>query len=187
MILSALSRDDQDDLFFAGGQVRSAFLKSLASGAVPAAALPALLRRNGPGATALWRDLLRAAFAAFDSHDFRKPQAELQAHLAAVAALTADPILLRLLAGMLLEEVVKLNKARAAAAPRRDRSKWCRDWASASVLAPLLRVSSYPDPKAVLRAAFDERSALPGSLPAALKDVRGYPQNRCVGYGGGRM
>jgi hypothetical protein len=169
-----LVNDKTDDLFYEGGRVRGDFLKRLGSGHISAALLSHMLAASPSSSTTAWKEILRAAFSTFKAFSFTADLAELHGQLAALAALTSEPVALRLVASMLLEEVVAMN-ADAAAHGLRSLG---RDWEGKSLLGPLLSISGWLDPKRALAAA--RGSPIDGLLPRALKDVRGYPANRCA-------
>ena len=170
--VNLLAKDDKDDLYFEGGQVRTDFLKHLASGRIPAAFLSHMVRVSSTAQTALWKELVTAAFAALKSFSFVNSLEELQGQLAALSVITADPTLLRLVAAMLMAEVVEVNKAAAS-------SQLQRGWESKLLFYHLLNGSGWADPQQAEMAAV-RGSNLPGMLPEALKDVRGYPGKRWV-------
>jgi hypothetical protein len=182
-----LTKDDSNDLFYTGGKHRSAFLKFLGGGHVPAGSIPNLLERCGPASTSAWKDILRSAFAFAGEWRMKDKPEELQERLASLAALTASPTVLHLLASMLLEEVVDANRRMAAAGGRTGgRSDWGRQWESRSILGPLLRVNAAVDAAEAMRDVMMNKE-LSGMFPELLQGLRGYPQNRCglksvIGY-----
>jgi hypothetical protein len=176
-----LTRDDANDLFYTGGKHRSAFLKSLGSGAVPAAAISRLLECAGPAGTAAWKDILRSAFEFAGEWRMKDKPEGLQERLAALVALTTAPAALQLLACMLLEEVVDANRRMAEEVPARGGRRgpeWGRQWEGGSVFGPLLRVNAVVDAGAAMREIVSH-GELKGMFPELLTGVRGYPKSRC--------
>jgi hypothetical protein len=127
------------------------------------------------GATALWKDILSTAFASLGSFSFTSSLDELQLQLGMLSALTAEPKLLRLLAAILMAEVVELNTIVAA----KGMAGLGRGWEKQALLGPLLSGSGWIDPLKVEKAAH-RGGQLDGLLPQALADVRGYPDKRCA-------
>lgn len=183
-----LQSDVVDDLYFEGGRDRRAFRKLLSSGAVPAALLARVVDLSvatpdgAAAATAVWRDVLRSAFEDVGTFEFSATDAAaMTTLLTPLAALTSHPPLLRLLASMLLQEVVEANGAKAQGQAVQYVP---RAWAKQSLLAPLLGVTTYVDPDRVRR---NFGGTLDGGLPPVLAEVPGYPRNRCVSAHAARM
>jgi hypothetical protein len=105
--------------------------------------------------------------------------ASLNLLLAPLAAMTNHPPLLRIVAMVLLREVVELNaptsRKGGSAAP--DGTLNARAWARNTLMGPLLEITTYLDPVHARGACHG--AAVEGPLPAALLDVTGYPRNRC--------
>ena len=178
-----LANDKQDDLYFEGGQVRGGFLKRIASGQVSAAFVRHIVACAPSDATAMWKEILHAAFGALNGFSFTGSLDELNAQLGTIAALTSDATLLRLVAAMLMEEVVVLNQQAAqsgvGALGRAFEARGGGGGKAGALLAPLLAASGWVDPVKVERAARTGRP-IEGLLPASLADVRGYPGSRCA-------
>lgn len=172
-VFQKLSVDKADDLYFDGGEDRRLFLSLLATGRVKPALLLRMLELGGPSHTRVWQEILRTAFAAFTSFAFDSDRAAFDRDLMAVRHMTTPAPLVRLLTGMLLGEAV----AAASQWPSRDGVDGPA-WERKSVLAPLLRVSTWVNVADVLRAV-SHGDALPGLMPAALRQARGYPVKRC--------
>ena len=178
-----LQSDVVDDLYFEGGRNRRAFRKLLSAGGVPAALLARAVDLSAPtpdsaaAATDVWRDVLRAAFSDVASFEFAATDATAMGTLLApLAAITSHPPLLRLLASMLLQEVVQANGAAVGSGTAVAFKP--QKWAEGSVLAPLLGVTTYINPDHVRRNVGSK--LLNGGLPAVLAEVPGYPRNRCA-------
>ena len=155
--------------------MRRTLLQHLAAGSVSTGLLGAAIRAGGAGAREMWQDIVKLAFAAFKDVDFGSGDEALQRQLGALAGLTAEPAVLKVIAQMLLHEVVDLNKQKAQAVA--TGANFGRGWEQASLLGPLLSATAYADPLQVEVAA---HRGLPvdGSLPKALLEARGYPASR---------
>ena len=180
-VFEKLQSDVVDDLYFEGGRDRRAFRKLLATGGASTALLgravdvSASTAHAAAAATDVWRDVIRGAFQDVAGFEFSATDAAAMAGvLSPLAAVTSHPPLLRLLASMLLQEVVDANALPGQQG--RGGGSDLRGWATRSLMAPLLGVTTYMDPEQVLR---NMGGKLDGGLPAVLAEVPGYPRNRC--------
>jgi hypothetical protein len=172
-VFEKLAADAKDDLYYDGGQERRTFLALLAAGRVPLALLTRTVELCGPAQTGTWREIIRSAFDALKSFSFDADRSAFDLNLAAIAALTSPPALVRLFAAMLVDEAFSAAREWAARGEV-DGPAWERR----CVLAPLLKVSTWVSCTDVMRAV-RQGDQVPGLMPEALRQVRGYPQNRC--------
>lgn len=177
-IFEKLKSDVVEDLYFEGGRDRRAFRKLLASGGASAELLARVVDTSASSVEAsaaavrVWKAILRGAFVDVDAFEFSATDAAaMAALLSPLAAMTAHPPLLRVLALLLLREVMVANAPPRPGAPVDHRA-----WARKSVMASLLEVTTYLDPIPVRHSIGGKLS---GGLPAMLAEVTGYPRNRC--------
>lgn len=106
--------------------------------------------------------------------------ASLNQLLAPLAAMTNHPPLLRIVAMVLLREVVEINAPTAGkgGAAGSDGGLNTQAWERNALMAPLLSITTYLDPARARKAC--QGAAVDGPLPAALMEVVGYPRNRYV-------
>lgn len=164
-----MAGDDKDDIYEEGGVVVSDFLRRLSTATIPPAFVAQMVAVSPAALTATWKGVLRTAFEAPKRFSFTADLDIMRGQLAALAALTAHNGLLRLVAAELMGDVVTMNKQSAA----KGVGSLGRSWEGTALLAPLLSVSGWLDPKPALAAL--RGSTLQGPLPDALRDVRGYP------------
>ena len=135
-LATSLATDDGGgDLFFEGGAAADGVVSAAAAGTLPPAFLTAALASGGGGAAAPagWTAALTAALARAGGGSLEDLPDAWGARLAPLDALTSPPPLAAALGATLASE--------AAAAPRLGGAAF----EARSVLAPLLRVSPFPD------------------------------------------
>ena len=131
-----------------------------------------MLKNVGDVAAGAFDDMRKFEFTSAES------AASLNQLLAPLAAMTNHPPLLRIVAMVLLREVVELNApttgkgGSAGSDGRLNTQAWERN----AIMAPLLGVTTYLDPVRARKAC--QGAAVEGPLPAALLEVTGYPRNR---------
>eukprot|EP00892_Ulva_mutabilis_P008582 jgi/Ulvmu1/6096/UM027_0074.1 len=180
-VFDKLKTDVVEDLYFEGGRDRIAFRKLLASGGASTELLARAVDTSVPSADAaaaatdVWRDIMRGAFDEVTKFEFSATDAAaMSAVLSPLAAMTSHPPLLRLLASMLLKEVVDANAP--SSQPGRQGGRDPRAWSKRSLMAPLLGITTYLDPSMVRHNVAIGK--LEGGLPSVLAEVPGYPRNR---------